>query len=205
MDIDETIARFGVYLQKIHAAFDKVKVGDNPELTAEEVWATFVELTEKHVMPLENDYAPAPVDEDGPSVGLCCCRCCVLTNGGGAGGAAPPWTVIDPSRTAQPTRSSSPWPRTATRTAPPRSPRPSNTCVYAFKYVRSVDWWPVGVRVPLTRPRVRPHNTQQQAVHPEKLYVGLVEQNCYANCRTGVLKDLSVQDAPPDVDCVKSK
>jgi hypothetical protein len=35
--------------------------------------------------------------------------------------------------------------------------------------------------------------------------VGLVEQNCYADCRTGVLKDLSVRDAPPDVDCVKSE
>lgn len=43
-----------------------------------------------------------------------------------------------------------------------------------------------------------------QADHPEKLRVGLVEQNCYHDCRTGVLKDLSVRDAPPDVDCVKS-
>lgn len=34
--------------------------------------------------------------------------------------------------------------------------------------------------------------------------MGLVEQNCYSDCRTGVLKDLSVRDAPPDVDCVKS-
>jgi hypothetical protein len=44
-----------------------------------------------------------------------------------------------------------------------------------------------------------------QADEPEGLYVGLVEQNCYRNCKTGVLKDLSVRDAPPDVDCVKSE
>lgn len=43
----------------------QVKIGDNPELSAEEVWEKFVELTEEHVMPLERDYAPAPVDEDG--------------------------------------------------------------------------------------------------------------------------------------------
>lgn len=46
--------------------------------------------------------------------------------------------------------------------------------------------------------------SHDQADHPEKLYIGLVEQNCYSNCRTGVLKDLSIRDAPPDVDCVKS-
>lgn len=43
----------------------QVKIGDNPEISAEEVWETFVKLTEKHVMPLETVYAPAPVDEEG--------------------------------------------------------------------------------------------------------------------------------------------
>lgn len=48
-----------------------MKIGDNPELSAEEVWAKFVELTEKHVMPLERDYAPAPVDEEGACGSMC--------------------------------------------------------------------------------------------------------------------------------------
>ena len=56
-----------------------MKIGDNPELSAEEVWEKFVELTEQHVMPLETTYAPAPVDEEGA------CRGVLLGDGDGGG------------------------------------------------------------------------------------------------------------------------
>jgi hypothetical protein len=39
------------------------------------------------------------------------------------------------------------------------------------------------------------------AVHPEQLFVGLVQQNCYENCRSGVLEGGRVESAPADVDC----
>jgi hypothetical protein len=43
-----------------------------------------------------------------------------------------------------------------------------------------------------------------QAKRPEKLYVGLFQQNCFGpKCRTGVLKGGIVEDAPPDDDCYK--
>jgi len=71
LETAEVITRFEKYLAAMHMAFDAVKVGDNPELSAEEVWEQFVELTEEHVMPLETGYAPAPVDEDGACVGCC--------------------------------------------------------------------------------------------------------------------------------------
>ncbi|CAM9422991.1 unnamed protein product, partial [Ectocarpus fasciculatus] len=42
------------------------------------------------------------------------------------------------------------------------------------------------------------------AEHPERLFVGLFQQNCFdAKCRTGVLEGGKVEDAPPDVDCYK--
>ncbi|CAM9300323.1 unnamed protein product, partial [Phaeothamnion confervicola] len=36
---------------------------------------------------------------------------------------------------------------------------------------------------------------------PDKLFVGLVQQNCRENCRTGVLEGGAVDDAPADPDC----
>ena len=40
------------------------------------------------------------------------------------------------------------------------------------------------------------------AAHPEKLFVGLFQQNCFEKvCRTGVLKGGAVQNAGTDVDC----
>lgn len=49
------------------------------------------------------------------------------------------------------------------------------------------------------------YNTIYQAynksTNPEKLFVGLVQQNCHRNCRSGVMSDHSVHDVPPDDDC----
>lgn len=43
-----------------------------------------------------------------------------------------------------------------------------------------------------------------QAEHPERLYVGLFQQNCFEKtCRTGVLKGGVVEDMSTDVDCYK--
>jgi len=43
----------------------------------------------------------------------------------------------------------------------------------------------------------------EKAQNPEKLFVGLVQQNCHANCRSGVLANLTMVDVPPDDDCGK--
>jgi len=40
-----------------------------------------------------------------------------------------------------------------------------------------------------------------KAKYPEKIYVGLVQQNCEANCKTGVLDNLEMEDTEPDEDC----
>ncbi|KAL7527934.1 hypothetical protein ACHAWF_002367 [Thalassiosira exigua] len=40
-----------------------------------------------------------------------------------------------------------------------------------------------------------------KAKHPEKLFVGLVQQNCRENCRSGVLDGNKVEDAKADPDC----
>ena len=41
-----------------------------------------------------------------------------------------------------------------------------------------------------------------QAKHPEKLYIGLLQQNCFEKkCRTGVLVGGKVEDTSTDVDC----
>ena len=43
-----------------------------------------------------------------------------------------------------------------------------------------------------------------QAKNPEKLYVGLLQQNCFLEtCRTGVLVGGKVENMGPDVDCYK--
>ena len=44
----------------------------------------------------------------------------------------------------------------------------------------------------------------EKAKHPEKLFVGIVQQNCHANCRSGVLVGGGMEDVPPDEDCRKS-
>lgn len=41
----------------------------------------------------------------------------------------------------------------------------------------------------------------EKAEHPEKLFVGLVQQNCHANCKSGVLTNLSMVTVEPDADC----
>jgi hypothetical protein len=41
----------------------------------------------------------------------------------------------------------------------------------------------------------------EKAEHPEKLFVGLVQQNCHKNCKSGVLSNLSMVDVEPDEDC----
>jgi hypothetical protein len=40
-----------------------------------------------------------------------------------------------------------------------------------------------------------------KASKPERLFVGLVQQNCVENCMTGVLEGGVIEQAPPDVDC----
>lgn len=43
----------------------------------------------------------------------------------------------------------------------------------------------------------------EKALYPERLYVGLVQQNCHHDCKSGVMKNGKTQDAPPDPDCYK--
>lgn len=45
------------------------------------------------------------------------------------------------------------------------------------------------------------YNAYAKAKNPEKLFIGIVQQNCHANCKSGVLADLSMADVPPDDDC----
>ena len=40
-----------------------------------------------------------------------------------------------------------------------------------------------------------------KAAHPDRLFVGLVQQNCFHDCRTGVLPNGTTSPAPPDPDC----
>lgn len=46
-------------------------------------------------------------------------------------------------------------------------------------------------------------NAYGKAKDPTKLFVGLVQQNCEANCRSGVLEGGRMEDVPPDQDCHK--
>lgn len=41
----------------------------------------------------------------------------------------------------------------------------------------------------------------EKAKNPDKLFVGLVQQNCEANCRSGVLEGGRMTDVEPDEDC----
>ena len=45
------------------------------------------------------------------------------------------------------------------------------------------------------------YNAYQKSHRPEQLFVGIVQQNCHANCRSGVLANLKMEDVPPDDDC----
>jgi [Skp1-protein]-hydroxyproline N-acetylglucosaminyltransferase len=42
-----------------------------------------------------------------------------------------------------------------------------------------------------------------KAKNPESLFIGLVQQNCHANCKSGVLANITMVDVPPDDDCYK--
>ena len=41
----------------------------------------------------------------------------------------------------------------------------------------------------------------EKAANPEKLFVGLAQQNCHDNCMSGVLDGGNVEPVPPDRDC----
>jgi hypothetical protein len=45
------------------------------------------------------------------------------------------------------------------------------------------------------------HQAYQKAKYPELLYVGLVQQNCLENCRTGIQEDGVAHPTDPDPDC----
>jgi hypothetical protein len=45
------------------------------------------------------------------------------------------------------------------------------------------------------------YNAYKQSQNPEKLFVGMVQQNCHKECRSGVLANLSMVPVPPDDDC----
>ena len=45
------------------------------------------------------------------------------------------------------------------------------------------------------------HNAFDKAKNPEKLFVGLVQQNCIENCFSGVLVGGKVEPIEPDDDC----
>jgi [Skp1-protein]-hydroxyproline N-acetylglucosaminyltransferase len=45
------------------------------------------------------------------------------------------------------------------------------------------------------------YNAYDKSHAPEKLFIGLTQQNCHQNCRSGVLANLSMVEVPPDEDC----
>ena len=44
----------------------------------------------------------------------------------------------------------------------------------------------------------------EKAQNPDKLFVGLVQQNCHANCKSGILEGGKTEDVEPDQDCYKA-
>lgn len=42
------------------------------------------------------------------------------------------------------------------------------------------------------------------ATYPDRLFVGLVQQNCYQDCQSGTQKHGGTIDAPPDEDCLQA-
>jgi [Skp1-protein]-hydroxyproline N-acetylglucosaminyltransferase len=47
------------------------------------------------------------------------------------------------------------------------------------------------------------YNAYAKAKNPEKLFIGLTQQNCHEHCTSGVLANLSMVEVPPDDDCYK--
>lgn len=45
------------------------------------------------------------------------------------------------------------------------------------------------------------YHAYEKSKNPEKLFIGLVQQNCHSNCRSGVLANLTMVEVPPDDDC----
>jgi len=45
------------------------------------------------------------------------------------------------------------------------------------------------------------YHAYEKAKNPEKLFIGLVQQNCHKDCKSGVLANLSMVLVPPDDDC----
>lgn len=43
-----------------------------------------------------------------------------------------------------------------------------------------------------------------KAKNPDKLFVGLIQQNCHKDCRSGILEGGKVEDVEPDQDCYKA-
>lgn len=44
----------------------------------------------------------------------------------------------------------------------------------------------------------------EKAKNPEKLFIGLVQQNCHSNCKSGILEGGLIEDVKPDQDCHKA-
>jgi [Skp1-protein]-hydroxyproline N-acetylglucosaminyltransferase len=44
----------------------------------------------------------------------------------------------------------------------------------------------------------------EKAKNPEKLFVGLVQQNCHKDCMSGILEGGKTEPVPPDDDCYKT-
>ncbi|EEC47169.1 predicted protein [Phaeodactylum tricornutum CCAP 1055/1] len=45
------------------------------------------------------------------------------------------------------------------------------------------------------------YNAYAKAKNPDQLFIGLVQQNCHADCKSGVLANRSMVAVPPDEDC----
>lgn len=43
-----------------------------------------------------------------------------------------------------------------------------------------------------------------KAKNPEKLFIGLVQQNCHKDCKSGILEGGKIDDVEPDADCYKA-
>ncbi len=43
-----------------------------------------------------------------------------------------------------------------------------------------------------------------KAKNPEKLFIGLVQQNCHADCKSGILEGGKIEDVEPDEDCYQA-
>lgn len=44
----------------------------------------------------------------------------------------------------------------------------------------------------------------EKAKHPDKLFVGVIQQNCHADCISGILEGGKTESVPPDQDCYKA-